>query len=196
MQEFFQALGSGSRRLTHLVEQMVYLTQLEVGALSQEAIQEQGRAASAGQVLTGAVDLGRRFAESQASNPIHLQIHDPDLVILADVHALKHALAELIANALDVSPDESEVIVEEWQADSSVWIGIVDQGPGISPEQLEHIFGEVHSLNEPLPDQRGAGLGLRLARRIIEAHGGTLALNVVMNQGTQAAVSFPLWGGG
>jgi signal transduction histidine kinase len=195
MQEFFEALGSGSRRLTHLVEQMVYLTQLEVGALSREGINEQGRAVPTGQVLTGAVDLGRRFAQSQASSPINLQIHDPDAVILADVHALKHALAELIANALDVSPDGSEVTVEEWQADSSVWIGIADQGPGISPEQLERVFGEFRAINEVLPDQRGAGLGLPLARRIIEAHSGTLTLNSVIDQGTQAALSLPVWGG-
>jgi signal transduction histidine kinase len=105
---------------------------------------------------------------------------------------LKHALAELIANALDFSPEGKEVQVSQWQANSEVWIMIVDQGAGMSASEVDHAFFDFRQVNRETNEQQGFGLGLPLARRIIEAHEGLLRLKSVVGKGTQVTVSVPV----
>jgi signal transduction histidine kinase len=66
-----------------------------------------------------------------------------------------------------------------------VWISIADRGPGIPEDELEHVFVQKY-------EQPHVGIGLTLARGIIQAHGGTLELNSVVCKGTQVFVGLPM----
>jgi signal transduction histidine kinase len=100
-------------------------------------------------------------------------------------------LAELISNALAFSPEGSTVTIVQWKADGSAWISIVDQGSGISSEQVSQVFNEFYQVDRAKREQQGIGLGLSVAKRIIEAHGGSLSLSSVSDKGTQVVVSLP-----
>jgi two-component system sensor histidine kinase/response regulator len=192
MDSLLETMHSGSKRLAHLIEQMVYFTELETGILSPENIDAGGQPLYLWQTLTAAVDLGRRFAHRQHDGLIRYEEHDPDATVIASAPPLKHALAELVANALDFSPEGKEVVVSQWQADGFVWIMIVDQGAGMSPAEADRAFLDFSQVNREAHEQQGIGLGLPLARRIIEAHGGTLTLKSIAGKGTQVTVSLPV----
>ena len=95
--------------------------------------------------------------------------------ITADAFAVEQILRNLIENALVVSPPESPVkvvIMSAWQGDHpSLRVEVIDKGPGIPPENFDRVFEPFFSTRS-----RGTGLGLPIARRLAEAHGGSLEL--------------------
>ncbi len=109
---------------------------------------------------------------------------------LVDPFAVEQILRNLIENAVVVSPAEVPVVVEitaAWQGDDeAVRVEVKDRGPGIAPEYIERIFEPFFSTRS-----RGTGLGLPIARRLAEAHGGSLWLETG-SDGTTAILELPL----
>ncbi len=109
--------------------------------------------------------------------------------IVADAFAVEQILRNLIENALFVSPANRPVLVDihaDWQGDqSALRVEVIDEGPGISPENLDRIFEPFFSTRP-----RGTGLGLPIARRLAEAHGGSLEL-LTGPKGTTAVLILP-----
>ena len=136
----------------------------------------------------------RTWAHITEANDIardRLTVHEQGDVgrILCDSFALEQILRNLIENAITVSPDEQLVEVgirRDWQGDRpAVQITIADCGPGIPPEYREKIFEPFFSTRS-----RGTGLGLPIARRLAEAHGGSLTLDST-DHGTTAILVLP-----
>ncbi len=192
VQELLDYIGRGSNRLHHVVDQMVFITQLEAGLLTPAALREHGMAVHLSELLIAAVNLARRFAARSPDVSVRTQESDKDAFVWGDTNALKHALAEIIANALSFSPQSTEVVLSQWVAGDNTVIAIVDQGPGIPPQQLANALREFHQIDRGHYEQQGMGLGLSLARRLIEVHGGVLDIQSVMGRGTQVTVQLPL----
>ncbi|MCD4684782.1 MAG: response regulator [Anaerolineae bacterium] len=192
LRELIDTLERGAHRLSRLVEQSVFIVQLETSALSRDTVLEHGVPARMSDILIAAADLARRFAYRHPDVRLRIDERDSEVVVICDIRALRHALAELITNALSFSPDGSEVILAQWCADGAVWISLVDQGPGIPQELIKHALQDFHQVDRGRQEQQGIGLGLPLARRIIKAHGGTFELNSVVNRGTQITLSVPI----
>ncbi|HET8722570.1 MAG TPA: hybrid sensor histidine kinase/response regulator [Anaeromyxobacteraceae bacterium] len=98
--------------------------------------------------------------------------------ITADPRKLRQALANVVGNAVKFSPHGGEILVEVQRDARAVRFAVSDQGPGIGPARQRHVFEPFfHAADE---DDRakhpGSGLGLPVARRIVEAHGGTIAV--------------------
>jgi signal transduction histidine kinase len=72
-----------------------------------------------------------------------------------------------------------------------VWVTITDQGIGIPADQIAQAMGDFQQINRENHEQQGLGLGLPLARRIIELHQGTMQLDSVIGKGTQITISLP-----
>ena len=102
--------------------------------------------------------------------------------IRGDRLRLKQAITNVLRNAIEAAPAESNVSVELATADSEVHLSVRDQGPGLSLSARSHLF-------EPLFTEKmeGLGMGLYVAHAIVEAHGGSLAL-VDTGRGTQAEI--------
>jgi signal transduction histidine kinase len=95
--------------------------------------------------------------------------------VLADARKVRQALSNLVSNAVKFSPHGGEVLVEVGHEPGRLRYAIYDQGPGVPPEEQERIFEPLHHAalrygEEARPP--GSGLGLPVARRIAEAHGG------------------------
>ncbi|MFP2933788.1 ATP-binding protein [Pyxidicoccus sp. 3LG] len=114
-----------------------------------------------------------------------------ELVIVADPDRLRQVLENLTANALKHSPEALpvELEVHEEARTGGRWVRITvrDQGPGIAPELLPTLFERFARG----PGSTGLGLGLYLARRIVDAHGGTLEVTSKPGEGTRFEVALP-----
>ena len=96
LKDFLEMMGAGSQRLSHVVEQMVFLTQLETGLLNKEKLLTEGLDVTLSSILTAAINLGRRLAVRKPDVSVNLDDRDTNLFVWGDQASLKHALAELI----------------------------------------------------------------------------------------------------
>jgi signal transduction histidine kinase len=189
--ELMDIMGSGVERLNHLVEQMVYMTQIESGLLRYEAVMKNGMPLRMVEILHDAISLERRFAHQNQGLAVRLDDRNGEAMLVAHSHALKHALAELVANALNFSPERGEVVVSEWQDEDGIHVSILDHGIGMTATEKQQALEKYVQVNRQAHEQQGIGLGLPLASEIVRAHGGTLELRSTPGQGTEIVISLP-----
>ncbi|MFL5702646.1 MAG: ATP-binding protein [Ktedonobacteraceae bacterium] len=126
-----------------------------------------------------------------AGNPIH--VHAPTEVVLsADAARLRQLLENLLANAVKYAPRQTPITVEVYTEERTdgTWVilTVSNAGPGLPPERLATLFHPFVAGSESI----GLGLGLYLAKRIAEAHAGTLTLDSPAGQGVQATLALPV----
>ena len=107
-------------------------------------------------------------------------------MVLADGFQLKHALLNLVLNALRATPADGTITLGAMADGSMVRLTVSDTGEGIEVERLARVFELFFTTREG-----GTGLGLPIARRILEAHGGTLELTSTVGAGTTATIELP-----
>jgi signal transduction histidine kinase len=138
----------------------------------------------------GLLSLARECAEqlSQIADAqrVSIDVEGDAIEILGDRIRLKQAVSNVLRNAIEASPEGSRVGVAIGEASGDARLTVEDRGPGLSPAAREHLF-------EPLftEKQGGLGMGLYVARAIVEAHGGTLALEPAEQSGTRATIELP-----
>ena len=121
-------------------------------------------------------------------NRISISIESELPRVMADERLMKEVLGELIDNALRSSPDAS-ILLEATCLAGDLRITVSDGGPGFTPRALEHAFEPFFSEQ---PSGRRRGLGLSHARRLVEAHGGTISLSNGSGRARGARVSIHL----
>jgi two-component system, sensor histidine kinase and response regulator len=193
LNELLDVINQGSRRLSHRVEQLTFLTQLETSVLTRDVIETKGVPMQLWDMLVAASNVARRFAFRQQGE-VNLNLIDTnrDVSVACNPAALKHALAELIANAVMFSPENAEVRIVQKLTDQGVRISITDSGPGIPKDKLTAALEPFHQIDRQNKEQQGMGIGLSLAQRIIQVHGGMLEIRSVVGKGTQVLVYLPV----
>ncbi len=192
VQDLLETMRSGSVRLSRLIEQMVMFVQLQSGALA-SSIQQHLRPGYLHEAVLGAIERAQQFSMRQRDIPVFFDELEPNAMVSGDIGALKHAIAELISNAIAFSKPTDRITIEQWVDNGMVWLSITDQGPGIPADELPHVFQPYRQSNRNQYEQQGVGIGLSLAKGIVEAHGGLLELHSVVGKGTQALVGLPTW---
>jgi len=144
-------------------------------------------------LLTGLSDTFAPVAESRG---VSLQTDLPDSLpaVQVDQERLLQVLHNLLNNGLRHTPSGGKIIVSAQAEADHIWIEITDTGEGIPPEHLPHIFERFYRTDPARTrDKGGAGLGLAIARAIIEAHGGQISANSrgVAGQGSSFAIQLP-----
>jgi signal transduction histidine kinase len=104
---------------------------------------------------------------------------------------VREVLSNVIANALRYTPSAGRVRVTITRSDGELAVAVRDSGPGIDPDVLPHIFERFTRAD----DSPGAGLGLAIAKSLVEAHGGRIAATSAPGQGTEVRFTLPLAGG-
>ncbi len=118
----------------------------------------------------------------------------PDEVreVQADPVQFEQVMRNLIDNAVKYSPEQSLVVIRARRSKGDVIISISDQGHGIAPEHLNRLFERFFRIqNEESRHVKGTGLGLPIARRIMEAHGGRIWAESHVGRGATFFLSFP-----
>lgn len=106
--------------------------------------------------------------------------------VAADGFQLKHAVLNLVLNALQATSGGGSIAIRTGGDSERLTITVRDTGEGIAEETLGRVFEAFFTTREG-----GTGLGLPIARRIVEAHGGTLAVRSRVGEGTVARISLP-----
>lgn len=118
---------------------------------------------------------------------------DRDLVVSADRLILRHAIINLLDNAIKYSPAESSILLRVYRGEGKTAIlEVIDQGPGISVEHQAYVFDRFYRVDKARTREwGGAGLGLSITRWAVEAHGGEINLKSEEGRGTTFRVSLP-----
>lgn len=106
-----------------------------------------------------------------------------------DRHRIHQVLGNLLTNALRFTPEGGKVTVRAERKQSDVQLSVSDSGPGIAADRLQVIFEQF--ARGPRPDRKGLGLGLYIAKRIVEAHGGRIWAESVLGAGSTFRFTLP-----
>ncbi|MBR2757338.1 MAG: HAMP domain-containing histidine kinase [Exiguobacterium sp.] len=122
----------------------------------------------------------------QTTSPLHtVTFETNDVLIQADEEKLRQLLHNLIGNAIKYSPDGGTVHTKVFECAGTVTLSVSDTGIGIPEEALPYVFDEYYRVESPAHQSiKGTGLGLRICKRIAEAHGWGIHADSVYGEGT------------
>jgi signal transduction histidine kinase len=173
-------------RLTDLVDQLLDLSKLESGAVPLE-LSEIRADALLDQVVA-------EWSEPASSRGVRIELEpgSPELVLRVDADRMRQVLANLVANAIRHSPEVGRVLLSARAEGSTTRLEVADEGPGIPADDLERVFERFYR-SDPArsADVGGAGLGLAIARWIVELHGGTIRAATADPTGCRIVVELP-----
>lgn len=182
IQEFSQFSEQELDRIETLVHSLLKITKLDAGTIELEKSLEN--------VSELAENIKKHFLfrAEQEGKEIHLSGNE-EISLLCDRNWIIEAIGNLVKNALDHT-EKGGIIRIEWRAFASiVQITVKDNGSGIHPEDLHHIFKRFYR-SRFSKDVQGIGLGLPLAKAIIEAHNGTIEVDSTLSTGTSFTINF------
>lgn len=178
-----QVIEEEADRLTVLIENLLDASRLQAGAL---AINEADVALDA---------LAHRIADRfRTQTSVHTIVVDfpPNFpVVLADEDRISQVLSNLLSNAIKYSPDGGEIRISGKVLPQYVVICVSDQGPGIAPDDIPHVFDRFYRSSDAARKTKGAGLGLYLARAVVEAHKGRIWVDPKPGDGARVCFSLP-----
>ncbi|MDD5467029.1 MAG: ATP-binding protein [Anaerolineales bacterium] len=170
-------------RLTELIENLLDASRLQAGALS----------ISLSDVALHALAerIAEKFRTQSSQHSILVDFPADFPVIVGDEGRLTQVLSNLLSNAIKYSTGGGEIRISGQSLPDQVVVCVSDQGPGISPEDIPHVFDRFYRSSEASKKTKGAGLGLYLARAVIEAHGGRIWVDPRPGGGTRICFSLP-----
>jgi len=164
----------------------------EISRIDARLEEEERSEVALDRLLSALVDS---FRLRNADSKLHfdLALADSDIVVLASADRLTQAFENLIDNAISFSPTGGKISIRLKRNAESAEVTVADEGPGIPEEHRARIFGRFFSYR-PHDDggSNHTGLGLALARAIIESHGGSIAARPRDGGGTVMVVELPL----
>ncbi|CAN5650212.1 hypothetical protein BH24ACT26_BH24ACT26_06700 [soil metagenome] len=179
--ELVTTIHSDAVRMGRIISEVLDLARLETGHLTL-TVDEVSVAAVAERV---AGNVGRLPGAERLSTDI------PDeLMVSADAARLEHIMTNVVENAIKFS-DEGPVELSARADAGGVEISVADQGVGIEPERLTSIFAGPAPSSAQSATPMGSGLGLYLTKRLVEAHGGSIAVESRPDAGSRFTVSLP-----
>src|SRR5262245_28615656 len=183
---FLGYIASEAQRLTSIVDTLLSVARLEAGDLQVELVPTDLR-----DVVSEVVTNVQHGVEV---NGHHFVLHLPEepLAASADREKLGQILTNLIDNAVKFSPNGGTVTVEAHQRAGRVEVRVVDEGQGIPEDERERTFSKFRRPDSSPRGQRGAGLGLFIARGLVRAMGGRIWVDSAEGGGSSFAFELPL----
>lgn len=180
-------LGIAQREVQHLsnlVDDLFELARIDAGALR---LQEER--ASLRDLVSDTLASFQQRAERQGVNLAGAVASDVDPVFI-DAAKVQRVLSNLLENALRHTPPGGAIqLISSRRGDGVVEVEVADTGQGIAPEDLPHVFERAYRGDPARARQEngpaGAGLGLTIARGLVEAHGGTIRVESALGSGTR-----------
>lgn len=181
-QQILQIAKRAGRQMNRLIGDLLDTVQMQSGKLSMDV-----------EDLPVAVILGQAdetFQPRAANRHILLTVIPPesDVFVRADPLRVQQVLGNLIGNALKFTPVDGYITVRAVTGDTEVTFHVTDSGPGMSPEQLPHLFEQFWQARH---DKRGVGLGLTIAKGIVDAHGGRIWCESTVGSGSTFSFTLP-----
>jgi len=178
------AILGQAKQLERLVGDLLDVSRLAAGRLRLRPVE------------TDLVALARTAAEeAQLLSPgHHVRLHAPrwPLVGRWDPGRLQQVLGNLLSNAIKYSPPEREIVVQVEDLGAEACVAVLDHGAGIAPDALPHLFERFYRAQGAHESAiKGLGLGLYIARSLVEAHGGTISAESQPGAGSTFRFTLP-----
>lgn len=171
-------------KLESLIDDFIELARIETGRLKLNFA-----ATSLDKELEEIFEI-HRFKAMQQGIELKLQIEEILPVIEADCARLRRIFNNLLDNAVKFSKEHGTIVLAAREQGSEVMISVTDEGAGIDPEDLPHIFDAFHR-GKTAEGKAGHGLGLATVKAIVEGHGGRVLVSSQLNKGTCFTVYLP-----
>lgn len=186
-QEYLGFIEQSCISMKRLIDNLLDINKIEQG----------GAAFSKEKILISDVlkDQEKTFKETAAKKAIVLNVNDLSrgMYIYTDNDALNRILENLISNAIKFSPMQREVIVQAIYSATHVRFEIIDQGPGISEQELPKLFGRFQKLSaKPTAGESSSGLGLSIVKELVELMKGKISVETKTGQGTKFITELPV----
>jgi PAS domain S-box-containing protein len=169
-------------RLTRMIDDLLDASRLQAGGLSMN---------HADVSLPGlSARVAERLGTQSSKHKILSDFPAKFPIIVGDETRLEQVLSNLVSNSLKYAP-QGEIRITGTAAASQVTVCVSDQGPGIDARDMQHIFDRFYRSTSAVKQTKGAGLGLYLARAIVEAHGGRMWADPKTSVGARICFSLP-----
>jgi len=180
-------LTEEAERMSRLLDHLQTLSKVEAGCLPLHL-----------QVLDLLPDLRStitNFTVQAQENHCHLSLDCPATLppVFADPDRVKQILSNLISNAIHYAPGTT-ISIQVWVVQPFLWVAVSDMGIGIAPDELQLIF-ERFWRSERNAENEGRGLGLAIAKRLVEVQGGQIEVESELGKGSTFRFSLPLANG-
>ncbi|MDQ3395717.1 MAG: HAMP domain-containing histidine kinase, partial [Bacteroidota bacterium] len=160
-------------------------------------------------VETGTIDLEKKFVSPEllieySTAPVEIQLKEKDIVIIRNVdkdlpevyvdpEKISWVLINFLSNAVRYSPPGGKITVSVSVSDNYMEFSVLDQGPGIEPENLSKVFNKfVQIATNGKKNKSGLGLGLAISKEVIDAHEGEIAVASDFGEGSKFYFRIPI----
>jgi two-component system sensor histidine kinase SenX3 len=182
---FMSKLVEESTRLSRLVQDLLDLSRVEDPAhIARDP-------ADLGAAVTEIGDEYRSLAEAKS---VHLKASvDDDLIVRGDYSQLRMLVKNLVDNAMRYTPPDGSILVEAFRQDAEVVLRVTDTGAGIPLSAQSRVFERFFRVDEARDRARGGtGLGLSIVKHVVDLHGGRVALESELGEGSTFTVHLPI----
>ena len=187
--EYLDDILSSGRYLLSLINDILDLSKVEAGMLELELGTFDLR-----QLLEGSLVMVKERALAHGIT-LSLDIADNVDTLTGDERQVKQVLSNLLSNAVKFTLDRGKVGIATTKSDTMVQVAVWDTGVGISADDQQRIFEEFQQVGQGLAGKtEGTGLGLTLAKKFVELHGGTIWVESTLGHGSTFTFTLPVVG--
>ncbi len=181
-------IRQSARVLLALIDDLLDLARLDRGALTLDL-----KLVSLSEVIQRSVDTVRLMSESRGVVMILAPLPEPMPPVRADALRLQQILWNLLANAIQFTPPHGRVVIRVEREPERYLVSVEDDGIGIPEGELPHVFERFRQVDgSATRGHAGMGIGLALARSLVELHGGAIWASSVVGQGSRFTFALPI----
>ena len=170
-------------RLTHLIDDLLEASRLQAGALVLNR--------SEVEIDQLAERIVSRFQTQTSKHTFEVNFPPEVPMVYADEERITQVINNLLSNAVKYSAKGGTIRIDGQIKPNEVLICVTDEGPGIAPEDIPRIFDRFYRSEDVASKTKGAGLGLYLAKAVVEAHGGRIWVDDRLHHGASICFSLP-----
>jgi two-component system sensor histidine kinase KdpD len=186
--ELLTIIDEEADRLNQLAAEVIEMARIEAGKLHLEK-----RPVAVAEIIDGALS---ELAQALKDRPVALHVPEGLPAAEADLEFVEQVVKQFVENALKYSPEGSPLSISAALKGAKIVIGVADRGPGIEENERARIFDKFFRGRRHRFETKGTGMGLAIAKGIVEAHGERIWVESEPGQGAAFYFSLPASGGG
>ncbi len=175
-QDLLTVINEETDRLNHLIGEAAEMAQLDA-----QQVELRRESHSVHDVIQAALERSRKTV---AGREVKLQVPESLPLVRVDLQRIVEVLAQLLENAAKYSPAGAPITITAETSGNTVTISVADQGPGIEDLEQSLIFEKFYRGRDQRYRVQGTGMGLAIAKAIVEAHGGTIGVTSQVGSGS------------
>jgi signal transduction histidine kinase/HAMP domain-containing protein/PAS domain-containing protein len=190
MKRGIRQIRQSARVLLALIDDLLDLARLDRGALTLDL-----KPVFLSEVVQRSIETVRMMAEARGVVLMPAPLPEPMAPVRADALRLQQVLWNLLANAIQFTPPQGRIVVRVEREPERYLVSVEDDGIGIPDSELPHVFERFRQVDgSATRGHAGMGIGLALARSLVELHGGSIWASSVVGQGSRFTFAIPIRG--